>query len=123
MGRNHLWTALSARVNKRDRNDACGIAHMMRVGLYRPVHVKTLASQKRYRGPWPRCRPQPLASYVKYELVRTYVGVVAEVEVPGVISAGLANCTPVREFCRKVRAPLSAISSTQNATASALSWV
>src|SRR5206468_7517838 len=30
-----------------DRNDARGIAQMMRVGLYRPVHVKTLASQKR----------------------------------------------------------------------------
>src|SRR5215204_3877065 len=33
--------------NKSDRNDARGIAHMMRVGLYRPVHVKTLTSQKR----------------------------------------------------------------------------
>ena len=32
--------------NKTDRNDACGIAQMMRVGLYRPVHVKTLRSQK-----------------------------------------------------------------------------
>jgi hypothetical protein len=28
-------------------NDARGITQMMRVGLYRPVHVKTLASQKR----------------------------------------------------------------------------
>src|SRR5271156_7167276 len=27
-------------------NDARGIAQMMRVGLYRPVHVKTLRSQK-----------------------------------------------------------------------------
>jgi hypothetical protein len=35
------------KVNKSDRNDARGIAHMMRVGLYRPVHVKTLGSQKR----------------------------------------------------------------------------
>jgi transposase len=42
----HMKAALSARVNKSDRNDACGIAHMMRVGLYRAVHVKTLASQK-----------------------------------------------------------------------------
>ena len=33
-------------VNKTDRNDARGIAQMMRVGLYRPVHVKTLRSQK-----------------------------------------------------------------------------
>ena len=34
------------RHNKTDRNDARGIAQMMRVGLYRPVHVKTLRSQK-----------------------------------------------------------------------------
>ena len=33
-------------VNKSDRNDARGIAQMMRVGLYKPVHVKTLASQQ-----------------------------------------------------------------------------
>ena len=31
----------------RDRNDARGIAQMMRVNLFRPVHVKTLTSQKR----------------------------------------------------------------------------
>ena len=33
-------------VNKSDRNDARGIAQMMRVGLYKAVHVKTLASQQ-----------------------------------------------------------------------------
>ena len=33
-------------INKTDRNDARGMAQMMRVGLYRPVHVKTLRSQK-----------------------------------------------------------------------------
>src|SRR3989475_5962460 len=32
--------------NKTDRNDARGIAQMMRAGLYRPVHVKTIRSQK-----------------------------------------------------------------------------
>ena len=37
----------SLATHKTDRNDARGIAQMMRVGLYRPVHVKTLASQKR----------------------------------------------------------------------------
>jgi transposase len=42
----HMKAALSAQLNKSDRNDARGIAQMMRVGLYRPVHVKTLASQK-----------------------------------------------------------------------------
>src|SRR6266550_2685728 len=43
----HMKAALSAQINKSDRNDARGIAQMMRVGLYRPVHVKTLARQKR----------------------------------------------------------------------------
>lgn len=33
--------------NKSDRNDARGIAQMMRVNLFRAVHVKTLVSQKR----------------------------------------------------------------------------
>jgi transposase len=42
----HMKAALSAQRNKSDRNDARGIAHMMRAGLYRPVHVKTLRSQK-----------------------------------------------------------------------------
>ncbi len=43
----HAKAFLKAQVNKTDRNDARGIAQMMRVNLYRPVHVKTLASQKR----------------------------------------------------------------------------
>ena len=43
----HAKAFLKAQVNKSDRNDARGIARMMRVGLFRPVHVKTLASQKR----------------------------------------------------------------------------
>src|SRR5947207_15263968 len=43
----NMKAALSAQINKSDRNDARGIAQMMRVGLYRPVHVKTLVSQKR----------------------------------------------------------------------------
>ena len=33
-------------INKTDRNNARGMAQMMRAGLYRPVHVKTLRSQK-----------------------------------------------------------------------------
>jgi hypothetical protein len=41
---------LRAQINKTDRNDARGIAQMMRVGLYRPVHVKTLRSQKLRAG-------------------------------------------------------------------------
>src|SRR6187399_2222588 len=42
----HRRAVLKAQINKTDRNDARGIAQMMRVGLYRPVHVKTLRSQK-----------------------------------------------------------------------------
>ena len=45
----HMHAALSARINKTDRNDALGIAQMMRVGLFKPVHVKTPASQQRDR--------------------------------------------------------------------------
>ncbi len=37
----HAKAFLKAQVNKTDRNDARGIAQMMRVNLYRPVHVKT----------------------------------------------------------------------------------
>jgi transposase len=43
----HMKAALAAQVNKTDRNDARGIAQMMRVGLYRPVHVKTRLSQEK----------------------------------------------------------------------------
>jgi transposase len=43
----HMHAALSARINKTDRGDARGIAQMMRVGLFKPVHVKTPASQHR----------------------------------------------------------------------------
>ena len=43
----HTKAVLKAQVNKSDRNDARGITQMMRVNLFRPVHVKTLASQKR----------------------------------------------------------------------------
>jgi transposase len=43
----HTNAFLKAQINKTDRNDARGIAQMMRVNLFRPVHVKTLTSQKR----------------------------------------------------------------------------
>ena len=42
----HMQAVLKAQINKTDRTDARGIAQMMRVGMYRPVHVKTLRSQK-----------------------------------------------------------------------------
>lgn len=40
-------SALSAQRDKSDRNDARGIAQMGRVGLYKPVHVKTIPSQEK----------------------------------------------------------------------------
>src|SRR5213595_2890638 len=43
----HMKALLTAQqVNKTDRNDARGIAQMMRVGLFKPVHVKTLVAQE-----------------------------------------------------------------------------
>ena len=45
----HMRAVLKAQINKTDRNDARGMAQMMRAGLYRPVHVKTLRSQNNRR--------------------------------------------------------------------------
>jgi transposase len=43
----HMNALLTAQqINKSDRNDARGIAQMMRVGLFKPVHVKTIAAQE-----------------------------------------------------------------------------
>src|SRR5438477_4034890 len=42
----HMRAVLKAQINKTDRNDARGIAQMMRVGLFKPVHVKTLVAQE-----------------------------------------------------------------------------
>jgi len=42
----HMRAVLKAQINKTDRNDARGMAQMMRAGLYRAVHVKTIRSQK-----------------------------------------------------------------------------
>ncbi len=42
----HMRAVLQAQINKTDRNDARGIARMMRAGLHRPVHVKTRRSPK-----------------------------------------------------------------------------
>src|ERR1700687_5654391 len=42
----HMKALLTAQqISKTDRNDARGIAQMMRVGLFKPVHVKTLVAQ------------------------------------------------------------------------------
>jgi transposase len=42
----HVKAALSAMPVKTDRNDARGIAQVVRTGWYKPVHVKSLASQQ-----------------------------------------------------------------------------
>ena len=42
----HMRAVLKAQINKTDRNGARRMAQMMRAGIYRPVHVKTLRSQK-----------------------------------------------------------------------------
>jgi transposase len=42
----HVKAALSAMTMKTDRNDARGMAQMMRLGWFRPVHVKTLLAQE-----------------------------------------------------------------------------
>ena len=58
----HIKAVLKAQINKTDRNDARGMAQMMRVGLYRPLHMKTFRSRKLRsvgrgggsQGPWRR---------------------------------------------------------------------
>src|SRR5881392_4060313 len=47
----HMKAALSAQINKSDRNDARGIAQMMRVGLYRPVHAADQSAAFAGQGP------------------------------------------------------------------------
>src|SRR4028119_1519213 len=42
----HVKAALSAMTVKTDRRDARGIAHLLRMGCYRPVHCKALVSQE-----------------------------------------------------------------------------
>jgi len=42
----HAHGVLKANLNKTDRNDARGIATLMRIGVYRTVHIKTAESRK-----------------------------------------------------------------------------
>ena len=41
-----MKAALSAMTVKTDRKDARGIAHLVRMGWYRPVHCKSIPSQE-----------------------------------------------------------------------------
>src|SRR3974377_1522893 len=67
----HMRAVLKAQINKTDRNDARGIAQMMRAGLYRSVHVKTLRSQKLRRLLTPRKLLQSKAIAVENDLRAT----------------------------------------------------
>ncbi|WP_404385083.1 IS110 family transposase [Caenispirillum salinarum] len=42
----HARAALKLQINKTDRNDAEGLAHIIRTGWYRAVHVKSFASHQ-----------------------------------------------------------------------------
>ena len=42
----HVKAALSAMPVKTDRNDARGLAQLMRLGWFRPVHSKSMAAQE-----------------------------------------------------------------------------
>lgn len=42
----HARDFIKSQLNKNDRNDARGIARMMMCGIFKPVHVKTLESQR-----------------------------------------------------------------------------
>jgi transposase len=42
----HVLAALSARVAKTDRNDARGMADLLRMGWFRPVHVKSMDARE-----------------------------------------------------------------------------
>jgi transposase len=42
----HVRAALSARVAKTDRNDARGMADLLRMGWFRPVHIKSMNARE-----------------------------------------------------------------------------
>ena len=42
----HVKAALSAMIVKTDRKDACGIAQLLRMGWFRPVHCKSAPAQE-----------------------------------------------------------------------------
>ena len=44
-----MRAVLKAQITKTDRNDARGMAQMMRVGIYRPVHVKDATQSQKLR--------------------------------------------------------------------------
>jgi transposase len=66
----HLRAALAAMTHKTDRNDARGIAQVLRTGWFKAVHVKTAWSQERRTLLTARKRMLPaLYSSVRHRLV------------------------------------------------------
>jgi transposase len=61
----HMRAVLKAQINKTDRNDARGMAQMMRAGIYRPVHVKTPVMQRWIRDVIADCRERGVAVFHK----------------------------------------------------------
>ena len=100
----HMRAVLKAQINKTDRNDARGMAQMMRVGLYRPVHVKTLRSQKLRMLLTHRKLLQAKAIAIESDLRGTLrnfglkVGVVGTVKFEGRIRELVANLPDLAEL-------------------------
>jgi transposase len=68
----HMKALLTAQqINKTDRNDARGIAQMMRVGLFKPVHVKTLVAQEQRML---RIRPTAAAASISFTVATAHTG-------------------------------------------------
>src|SRR5262249_23862406 len=42
----HVKAALAAMTVKTDRKDACGLAQLLRMGWFQPVHAKSIGSQE-----------------------------------------------------------------------------
>src|SRR6201998_557046 len=101
----HMRAVLKAQINKTDCNDARGMAQMMRVGLYRPVHVKTLRSQKLRMLLTHRQLLQSKAIAVENDLRATLrnfglkVGVVGAVKVEARIKELVENRPDLAELC------------------------
>jgi transposase len=94
----HMQAVLKAQINKTDRNDARGIAQMMRVGLYRPVHVKTLRSQKLRMMLTHRKLLQSKAIAIENDLRVLYATSVSRSASPGsTVVAPLAAFQPIRK--------------------------
>ena len=64
----HVHAALSVQLNKTDRNDAHGIAQLVRSGWYQAIHVKSLA-----------CHEQRLVLIAREKLIRMRTGTINQI--------------------------------------------